>query len=235
MNDVVAKATTALAKSVASIINCDEDEVTKRAALAETFTEFQTYLDRHVGGDIVEKAGGGAHDLVGALLRHLNDRLEHKREAHGFGKREYLMNRIQQLRDIAKGGGILAIAKTLVSENRSYGITEEEFVQFATEDAVRKFPDAKTPAAAFSQSFTAADADGLTLRRAHRIVRDEQFGTTAKADRSTGTAYNELQAKAAELRKARPELSEAQAFERVYSDRSNIELCKRERQESASR
>ena len=233
MNDVVAKATTALAKSVASIINCDEDEVTKRAALAETFTEFQTYLDRHVGGDIVEKAGGGAHDLVGALLRHLNDRLEHKREAHGFGKREYLMNRIQQLRDIAKGGGILAIAKTLVSENRSYGITEEEFVSFATEDAVKKFPG-EMPDRAFSRMFTDGGSDGLTIRRAHALIRAEQlYGPTVKANRSEGAAYNELLAKAAELRKARPELSEAQAFERVYSDRSNIELAKRERQEAA--
>jgi hypothetical protein len=187
-------------------------------------------------GDVtdIEKAGDGAHDLAGALLRHLHDRLESKREAHGFEKKESPMNRIETLRAIAKGGGILAIAKTLVSENRSYGITEEEFVSFATEDAIRKFPDARTPAAAFSQSFTAADADGLTLRRAHRIVRDEQFGTTAKADRSTGAAYNELQAKAAELRKVRPELSEAQAFERVYSDRSNIELAKRERRESSA-
>jgi Arc/MetJ-type ribon-helix-helix transcriptional regulator len=52
---------------------------------------------------------------------------------------------------------------------------------------------------------------------------------------SVDSAYAELQAKAAELRKTRPELSESQAFAAVYSDRSNIELAKRERVESAPR
>jgi hypothetical protein len=66
---------------------------------------------------------------------------------------------------------------------------------------------------------------------------DPGRGAYTKADPvpNAGTAYAELQAKAAELRKARPDLSEAQAFERVYSDRSNIELAKRERQEAAAR
>jgi tRNA(Ile)-lysidine synthase TilS/MesJ len=192
-------------------------------------------VDKRRDAVAVEKSDGGAGDLVGALLRHLNDRLEHKREAHGFEKKEQQpMDRIETLRAIAKGGGILAIAKTLVSENRSYGISEEEFVQFATEDAIRKFPDAKTPAAAFSRSFTATNADGLTLRRAHRIVRDEQFGTTAKADRSD-SAYNELMRKAEAYREAHPELSISQSFEKIYCDRANVELAKRERIESAPR
>jgi hypothetical protein len=50
-----------------------------------------------------------------------------------------------------------------------------------------------------------------------------------------GSAYRELQAKAAELRKAHPELSEAQAFTKVYSDPGNRDLAKRERAESAPR
>jgi hypothetical protein len=41
--------------------------------------------------------------------------------------------------------------------------------------------------------------------------------------------------KAEAYRDAHPELSVAQCFERVYSDRSNIELAKRERIESAPR
>jgi hypothetical protein len=201
-------------------------------------TEMAKQLD-DAGGDVmdIEKGGGGAHDLAGALVRHLKDRLESKREAHGFEKKEQPMNnRIATLRDIAKTGGILAIAKVLVAEDRSYGITEEEFVQFATEDAVKKFPD-KTPDAAFARMFTDNSSDGLVLRRAHRVVRAEQlYGPTVKAaDRGSNSAYGELQARAAEYRKAHPELSEAQAFERVYSDRSNIALAKRERIESALR
>jgi hypothetical protein len=192
-------------------------------------TEMAKQLD-DAGGDVmdIEKGGGGAHDLAGALVRHLKDRLESKREAHGFEKKEQPMNnRIATLRDIAKTGGILAIAKVLVAEDRSYGMTE---------DAVKKFPD-KTPDAAFARMFTDNSSDGLVLRRAHRVVRAEQlYGPTVKAaDRGSNSAYGELQARAAEYRKAHPELSEAQAFERVYSDRSNIALAKRERIESALR
>jgi hypothetical protein len=50
-DNVVAKAIAALEESVASIVGCDDDDATKRNALAETFTQFQTYLDRNGGGD----------------------------------------------------------------------------------------------------------------------------------------------------------------------------------------
>jgi hypothetical protein len=196
-------------------------------------TEMAKQLD-DAGGDVtdIEKADGGVHDLVGAIIRHLHDRLENKREAHGFAKRKDNMDSLDK---IAKDNGVVAIAKAIVDENRAFGISEEEFVQFATEDAVKKFPD-KTPDAAFTRMFTAADADGLTLRRAHRVVRDEQLGPTVKAaDRGLNSAYGELQAKAAELRKVRPELSEAQAFEKVFTAPANRELAKRERIESAPR
>ena len=63
-------------------------------------------------------------------------------------------------------------------------------------------------------------------------LRDE--GTQhAKSDH--GSAYNDLMEKAEEYRNAHPELSEAQAFTKVYTDRANIELAKRERRESVPR
>jgi hypothetical protein len=205
-----------------------------------SLTEMAKQLD-DAEGDVtdIEKAGGGAHDLVGALLRHLHDRLENKREAHGFEKKEQPMESVAK---IVKDAGFIAVAKAMTDEGRAYGINEHEFTEFATEHAQKLYPD-KTPAAAFATVFTDGGADGLTLRRAHAVVKAshavQMFGPTfpaaAKADRSEGKAYNELMAKAEELRKARPELSKAQAFAAVYSDRSNIELAKRERAESAPR
>jgi hypothetical protein len=168
-DNIVSRATAALAQSVASIVNSGDDDVTKRYALAETFTEFQTYLDRNVGGDIVEKSG--AHDLAGRLIEHLTDALGHKRRQHGFEKKE--QQPMESLSKIIKDAGFLAVAKA-IADGRSYGLTEAEFVQFATEDAVKKFPG-ETPAAAFTRSFTDGGADGLTIRRAHRVVRDEQL------------------------------------------------------------
>jgi hypothetical protein len=215
----------------------DDDDLSHAA-----LTKMAKQLD-DAEGDVtdIEKADGGVHDLVGAVIRHLHDRLESRREAHGFEKKEQPMTRIQELRDIAKGG-IHAIAKAMVDGDRSFGITEHEFVELATEDAQKRFPD-KTPAAAFAKLFTDGGADSLTLRKAHAVVKashaEQMFGPTfparAKADRSEGRAYNELLAKAEELRKVRPELSEAQAFAKVFSDPANIELAKRERIESATR
>src|SRR5436190_543039 len=36
----------------------------------------------------INKADRGAHDLAGSLLRHLQDRLDTRREQHGYQKRE---------------------------------------------------------------------------------------------------------------------------------------------------
>jgi hypothetical protein len=203
-------------------------------------TEMAKQLD-DAGGDVtdIEKGDGGAHDLAGALLRHLHDRLESKREVHGFEKKEQPM---ESLTKIVKDIGFIAVAKAMTDEGRAYGINEHEFTEFATEHAQRLYPD-KSPAAAFAKLFTADGVDSLILRRAHAVVKaslaEQMFGPTfpahAKADRSKGTAYNELLAKAAELRKVRPELSEAQCFAKVFEDPANIALSKRERQESATR
>jgi hypothetical protein len=47
------------------------------------------------------------------------------------------------------------------------------------------------------------------------------------------TAMDELNAKAAEMRKANPTLTREQAFTKVYTDPENAPLIRRERQENA--
>jgi hypothetical protein len=53
--DVVTKATAALEESVSSILGCDDDSETKRDALAETFAQFQMYLDRETCRTMVSR------------------------------------------------------------------------------------------------------------------------------------------------------------------------------------
>lgn len=87
---------------------------------------------------------------------------------------------------------------------------------------------------------------GETLRKAYRGDAEEQkklegfikslvaqnatavifkeFGT---ANGASGDPLSELEAKAAEYRKAHPELSKEQAFAKVYTDPANIEIVKR--------
>jgi hypothetical protein len=54
-------------------------------------------------------------------------------------------------------------------------------------------------------------------------------------ERTNGEVMEELKAKAAEYRKAHPELSEAQAFAKVYSDPANKALAEKERNQNRPR
>jgi hypothetical protein len=69
----------------------------------------------------------------------------------------------------------------------------------------------------------------------HPMPHASRGAATAKSDPapSNDSAYAELMVKAREHQAAHPELSEAQAFEKIYTDRANVELAKRERAESA--
>jgi hypothetical protein len=176
-----------------------------------------------VGTDEIAKArprdsAAGAHGLAAALSEHLIDRLADLRRKHGFEKtaKESPMDRTQELRDI----GIAAVAKTIVSEQRSYGIDEHEFTKLATEEASRRWPGMR-PDAAFSKLFSDSGADGVMLRKAHNVVKANPFNSLD----ATNKANDELMVKAAELRKTQPQLSEAQAFSKVFTDPANIELA----------
>jgi hypothetical protein len=69
--DATKAATEALETSVASILGCDDDDATKRGALAETFAQFQMHLDREITGKSLGK---------GVLER------EQRRVREGFAK-----------------------------------------------------------------------------------------------------------------------------------------------------
>ena len=62
----------------------------------------------------------------------------------------------------------------------------------------------------------------------------KEFGATGRGD-GPMTAYEELMAKAVELRKANPALNADQAFAKVFNDPANAELAKRERMENRPR
>lgn len=62
----------------------------------------------------------------------------------------------------------------------------------------------------------------------------KEFGKAGGAA-TGGTAYEQLQSKAAELRKSDPKLSEAQAFAKAYEDPANRELVTLHKSESAPR
>jgi hypothetical protein len=320
-NILIAKATAALQESVASIIGCDENDATKREALVETFAQFQTYMERNgVGSDIAKADRSGPHSLTAALLEHLHDRLERRREQHGYQKsaKESPMSSLQDIAKTHGVPGVVEIAKNITEKQRSYRTTEEEFCKLIDTAARVTYPalgarafeyayehnpvlasatavikadefnmfDIKPVVIGGPDAMHAAidDDDSAVLRATEEIQRiarekfpflpadvafarvfedrnyaalaaqahsrpqpttiyrmpgstDPGRGVYTKADPApnTDTAYAELMLKAEAYQTAHPELSISQAFSKVYTDRGNVELAKRERIESAPR
>jgi hypothetical protein len=111
----------------------------------------------------------GHHSLSAALVQHLHDRLERRRERHGYTKRKESSPMDRELRAIAKAGGIIAVAKAIIDENRNYGITEHEFVALATEHAKAQHPEL-TEAAAFAKLY-----ENPTVWRACNVLKSMPF------------------------------------------------------------
>jgi hypothetical protein len=222
------------------------------------------------------------------------------------------------VRDVVKQYGVVALAKSMVQDQKSYGLDEHQFTQLATEHAQRVYLNDR-PDVAFSKLYQSeesvrracsiakaaefsvfdikpvvvggpdamheanGDDDSAVLRATEEIQRigrekfpflsaDQQFARifedknyaalAAQAHRrpgpttiyatphatpgnaaytksdptpNTDTAYAELMLKAEAYRNAHPDLSIAQCFEKIYTNRANVELAKRERVESAPR
>ncbi len=76
-------------------------------------------------------------------------------------------------------------------------------------------------------------AEGRELYGAYHLAKpddDAPVEKTAPAQIATSASYDKLMAKGAELRKADPKLTEAQAFAKAYEDPANKELVAHDRQ-----
>jgi hypothetical protein len=71
-----------------------------------------------------------------------------------------------------------------------------------------------------------------TLRQLRGLLREQHDRTRIVGGDNEDDALDEINAKAAELRKQMPHLSEAQAFAKVYQSPANIELRRRERRQN---
>jgi hypothetical protein len=75
----------------------------------------------------------GHHDLTASLVRHLHEALGRRREAHGYQKSAKESRMKDSLTAIMKDcGGPVALAKTICNTGRSYGASEQEYVEAAS-------------------------------------------------------------------------------------------------------
>jgi hypothetical protein len=241
-NVLIAKATAALQESVASIINCDENDATKREALVETFAQFQNYMERNgvmaksLDGDGIAKAHEhrGPHELAASLVQHLHDRLDRHRERHGYQKsaKEQPMD---TLHSIMKDGGIAGVCAAVVSKG-STTISEHELVEAVSKVAAERYPELSS-AQAFAKIYSDGGEEGRVLRSAINVAKLSVFdlapvyvgGVDATHEAIDATeqseAYAQLEAMASKLRASSPWLSAEQAFAKVFEDPRNGKLA----------
>jgi hypothetical protein len=133
----------------------------------------------------------------------------------------------EYLNDILQKYGVTPLCKYIIDEGPR-SITEQQLVDAV--GAYMKVATCESKASAFSRLYEARNEDGALLRKAVQVLRHlDMHGATAS--KASSGALDELNAKAAELRKAEPHLSVAQAFSKTYLDPRNRALVERERAE----
>jgi hypothetical protein len=157
-----------------------------------------------------------------ALLSRLSKAAEHQpKESH--------MDRIAELHDIMKHHGPRALAKH-ICESGAHGISEAEFTA-----AVTRHAHAAQPNLTEAQAFTKLYESEIEIRRAYAVLKAAPFfaapivvgGDDVNPDNPEAAlaAYNELLALAAAYRKAKPAVTEAQAFDAVFTSKENAALA----------
>jgi hypothetical protein len=150
---------------LADLVDGDEDD-----ARDDDDDEVNDDADR---GDDIAKAGDrhGHHSLSAALVDHLHDALAAARERHGYQKsaKETPMastSHSELVRSVVKQYGIVALAKSMVQDQKSYGLDESRFVNLATEHAQHLYPNDR-PDSAFSKLYESEES----VRRACQVAK----------------------------------------------------------------
>jgi hypothetical protein len=148
-------------------------------------------------------------------------------------------NRADELETLVKRCGSFQKLCKSVTAGRHGDITERELTLMATGYAANRHPELS-----FEQAFAKRYSDARSSDEARafwdacnvikgltpaRLEPEVTGGRRFINDDEDEDALDELHAKAAKLRKVMPQLSEAQAFAKVYQDPNNVELRRRER------
>jgi hypothetical protein len=125
---------------------------------------------------------------------------------------------------------VVTIAKALVDTGRSFRVTEHDLTKMIEEYALRSRLSGESPEQAFSRVFAADDAEGRLFRKAVAVAKQaplQVVGDDATDSDDPAAAVAQLERLAAALRRHSPELTEEQAFDRVFVDPANAALAAR--------
>jgi hypothetical protein len=240
----------ALAESVCSILDENAaTDLQKAEWLATTFDQFEAHVQKLApepmpasdDGDTSAEDGGSTlppklEQFLAAMLE--ADPKLRRDEAlryllhHRGGRQlaEHLstntkeappMNRTDELRSIAKDFGVAKLAKLIIDDGRSHGISESELTTLMMDEAKHK-------GLSFEKYFTAPE--NIDLRKALQVAKGARLmditpvqigGADVSVD--SAKAYDQLVTLAEEQRRRSPWQSAAQAFAAVFD--ANPELA----------
>ena len=87
-------------------------------------------------------------------------------------KEQPMTSHTEFVRDVVKQYGITALCKSMVQDQKSYGLDESSFTALVVDAAKRDAPAGETEAQSFSRLFTAPTPEGELLRRAHGLAKE---------------------------------------------------------------
>jgi hypothetical protein len=181
--------------------------------------------DHHASkvADLLIEAGSFSHRA--AALQHLLHKPSgqallsrmHKAADQTTAK-ETSMSHSEFVQSVVKQYGIVALAKSMVQDQKSYGLDESTFTRLATEHAQRIYPNDR-PDSAFSKLYSSEES----VRRACQIAKSMPLVadvTPLQVGGEDAQAVNDPSAVLAALhrigRERWPEASEAQRFTRAF-------------------
>jgi hypothetical protein len=203
----------------------------RRAYFLKIFASKADVADDGDGDEIIEKASRnlvGAQGLGAAVMDHMLDRLAHLRRKHGFEKtaKDHSMDNLTK---IAADIGVVGIAKAIVDKQRSYGISEEEFVGLVTEHAKAAHPNLTA-----EQAFAKLYESEPNVWRACAILKNAPLVADLTPLMVGDEAAQALDDPAEAVRQLReigrnrwPTASEADQFERALTATENHKLARR--------
>jgi hypothetical protein len=153
----------------------------------------------------------------------------------------------KQMKEKFKSLDVVKICKQISDDGDAYSLSEHQLVEMIDEYA-------RAHDTTFVRMFERTDEVGLALRKAITIAKQAQWsggtatigkaatlqprvvgGVDARSVDSPRAALDQLNELVAQQRRANPTLSEAQAFEQVYTNPANRALAEQERKENRPR
>jgi hypothetical protein len=223
-DEEIEKALGAMQLSAQSIVADDGlTTLQKQQALAASFEQFTDYIAKlDAADDDGDQAMADTEDPA------LCDMSDHERKV---AEMKMQHERAQRMRGRLHKQGeddmdeMIAIAKR-VAHGAPTRITKAQWHAEITKRAAAYRDVNETPEQAYTR-FLTETADGNALYQAYKLAPQDEQAEPVAVTPPTPTptrSYERLTAKANELRKAEPKLSEAQAFTKVYEDPANREL-----------